>query len=241
MKRILFFIMMLPVVVNGQELSKVQKQQLRDSGIYYYFKLPSNEAKNKITYSKQRYVPNVLKNKLYKRALEFIALKEWDAACNIICKDKTPTTQQLVSKPIAYTDSEDGIISGSGYFFYPLPRANQFYITFKYRIVVSDLNYSYTLSDFIVNEFMRGEISKSRGSSTAISNTAFGSSKTRFYGVDVREWAMEDFLGNRILNDGYHERFQGFAGDQFAGIMQNFLKEFKAAMNAENNITSLNK
>ncbi len=228
MKNILIVLLILPFIANAQELTKKEKRAIAASGAAKHYNIPVNERTQKISYNGEVKLAGS-KEKLYKRALQFIAFQNWDKVVNIKCKNAMPVSMRIIEKAITYEDDEDGVVIGNGYTLYPLERASHFVLTFKYKISTKEGMYKYEFTDFEVLEFVSGERAKRKSSAVAYGGFATGGGQTRFYGIDVRPYPMEEFVDFI----GYYEQFNPEMHYRFKEIAAGLKKDLNSVMQGE--------
>ncbi len=226
-------LMLISIAAYSQRLSKTEVKILQEKGIYDYFLLPEgkNKGKSQVAFSQQVDVKGMDKSRLFKRAQLFVAQQNWANVEHIKCKDGVTLSSQLVDKEILFSDEEEGIIVGQGYSFFPLDDAQHLYLTFMYKIAVSDTGYSYKFDQFVIMEFVRGPMSRGKSSGMVYGGIASGGSRTRFYDVDLRSYPIEEYFSERAINDVYHRNYTGFAIKSFKDIYKGLVAGLDETMN----------
>lgn len=119
---------------------------------------------SKVEYRKSIPVSNAPKDLLYRRALKFITLQEFDRNTEVKTKIRGYYTGIIVDRPIVYQDSDEGKIYGNGWFPFEYRGKGYFVVVYDYKITVDDNIYSYVLSNFLVKEYIH--LGKITGTST---------------------------------------------------------------------------
>lgn len=171
---------------------------------------PIDKSNGKVCFTNNISV-NETKAALFRRTEQFLISQNFDRAENIRCKDKSHVEVQIVSKPITYKDSVDGVYIGNGFFNFEYRGHERFVVTFNYKIAVKDQGYSYKVTNLKVLEFVTAPKNKgkSRGFVSAANNsTAFGGSSgfVEFSANDVRKFDFEEFIEKKKY-DNSHEGF----------------------------------
>lgn len=230
MKNLFLLCLMLPFFAAGQnmKLSKREKREIAAAGAAKHYKIPVSEKTDKISYSGTMAV-DASEERLYKRALQFIAFQNWDKTITIKCKNAMPVSAQIIENAITYDDAEDGVLIGNGYTRYPMREATHFILTFKYKIAADEGAYKYEFTDFEVLEFVSGERTKGKSTGVAYGGIASGSGQTRFYDIDVRTYPMEEFVDYI----GYYERFIPELHYNFKEITKRLVNNLSDVMEGE--------
>lgn len=169
--------------------------QEKKSGAYASF--PVDERTGRISYQGVVEAP-FSKEKLFKRAEQFVISQDFERAENIRCKDKSHVLLRLVENAITYLDFEEGKILGNGFVNFSYRGRDRFVITFRYQLTVKDFAYRYAFTDFIVLEFVTAPKDKSKSTGVALAGNGVGFGKSsgfvEFSANDVRRFELEDFI-----------------------------------------------
>jgi len=200
---------------------------------------PRDPLTGKISYSGGDSI-NVTKERLFKRAEQFIISQNFDRSESVRCKDKKSVELQFINAPITYTDTTDGVYIGNGFFNYKYRGKDWFVITFNYRIFAKEKFYSYKIYNFRVLEFIKAPIIYEKGKSksasvsakTSIAGVGIGASRgsttstgfVEFSTGDVRKFDLEDFIRKSAI-----ER----ATTEFVTDINNFGKQLGATLEGE--------
>ncbi|WP_162902769.1 DUF4468 domain-containing protein [Taibaiella koreensis] len=164
---------------------------------------PTDPKTGKITFTKTVSV-EVSKERLYKRAEQFILSQNFDRIENIRCKDKSNVKLKIVYKPITYSDPVDGVYTGNGFFNFEYRNKSRFVVTYNFKIAVSENSYTYKLTNFKVMEFVT--VHQKRGRTKGSPEEGFASSSgfVEFSAGDVRKFDLEEFVErNRFEDDAF--------------------------------------
>jgi len=191
---------------------------------------PRDPLTGKISYAGGDSI-NVTKERLFKRAEQFIISQNFDRSESIRCKDKKSVELQLINLPITYTDTADGVYIGNGFFNYKYRGKDWFIITFNYRIFTKEKYYSYKIYNFRVLEFIKAPINyeREKTKTAAIKIIASRSSATtkgfvEFSTGDVRKFDLEDFINKSAIEK---------ATIEFITDINNFGKQLGATLEGE--------
>lgn len=186
---------------------------------------PLDPLTGKISYSGEDSL-NVTKDRLYKRAKQFIISQNFDRTESIRCKDKKSIEIQLIDNPITYTDVEDGVYIGNGFFNYKYRGKDWFVITFNYRIFTKEKFYSYKIYNFRVLEFIKAPINFQSDKSAANAKATKTKSKgfVEFSTGDVRKFDLENFIHKSAIEK---------ASIEFITDINNFGKQLGATLAGE--------
>ncbi|MFT4062632.1 MAG: hypothetical protein QM642_09785 [Edaphocola sp.] len=195
---------------------------------------PIDKRTNKICYTDTVTI-NAAKEQLFKRAEQFIVSQNFDRVENIRCKNKSHVAVQIVNKPIAYRDYDEGKYIGNGFVNFECRGKERFVIIFKLKLGVKNNLYKYEFTDFQVWEFVSAPKNKSKSRSSAYGGAAgsgvlgVGSSSgfTVFSADDVRKWDLEDFAeegayGRRGSDEVFQERIKRLIGDLKTAMQDDF-------------------
>ncbi|RPD39117.1 DUF4468 domain-containing protein [Chitinophaga barathri] len=151
---------------------------------------PIDPKTSKVTYDSVITLSNTSKEKLFKRANQFIALQHFDRPANIKTKEKGIYDGIIIEKPILVTDLDEGKIFGDGFVNFKYRKYNYFTLTFSFKLYVEDSKYRYVFSDFVVNEYIHAgmELSKNK----IVSYT--GARKSFQSAPDIRNYPLEKFM-----------------------------------------------
>lgn len=200
---------------------------------------PVDPQNGKITISNTVSIDGT-KSTLFRRGKQFIVTQNFDRIENIRCKDKSHVEVQIVSSPIKYSDSTDGVYIGNGFFNFQYRGKERFLMTFNYKLSVENNRYSYKLYNFILLEFVTAPKNKGKsrhssfgsvsgsayGGSFNASGSSFGGSSgfVEFSAKDVRKFDLEDFVDRSAFDD---------SDEDFVNAINSFKRELKNTLSGK--------
>lgn len=182
---------------------------------------PIDEKTRKITIENTVSV-NEPKSTLYRRIETFIFFQNFDRKENIRCKDKSHIEIQIVARPISFQDPIDGIYLGNGFFNFHYRGKERFVVTFTFKIMAKEKQYTYKITNFRVLEFVTAP--KNKGKSRSMDFAGRSSGFVEFSASDVRTFTLEDFITRSDYDN---------SNPTFIDAIKNFKSQLKSTLQGE--------
>lgn len=161
---------------------------------------PIDSETNKITYSGIINSPGIEKETAFRRLQKFVSIMDFGRIENIRCKNKTFINSKFFEDEIRFQDENDGIIIGSGYMPILWRKFNYLWVLFDYKIMASNGQCKYEISNFRTVNFISAPKSKSAG----YHGYMFSSGSATFSDNRMITTALEDYLHMKGEKDSYN-------------------------------------